>query len=243
MIQERFSWVMDTAEKTGGWSGLKVIGAGFGRTGTLSVKTALEELGFSPCYHMVEVFNKPGAEEQWEAVARGEPVDWNTIFAGYRASVDWPACTFYKEQMQIYPDAKVLLTIRDPEKWYESAMSTIFSGVRSRLAESTHAQMVNALVWEGTFNGRFEDKDYAVAVFNRHIEEVKHYVPAEKLLVYNVKEGWEPLCAFLGVAVPDIPFPHLNDRDNFIANRNLRMQEMQAEGGNIFYEQVNEESV
>jgi hypothetical protein len=218
-----------------GWNGLKVIGAGFGRTGTLSVKTALEELGFGPCYHMVEVFSKPGAMEQWDAIVRGEPVDWNTIFEGYQASVDWPACAFYKEQMQAYPDAKVLLTIRDPEKWYESASSTIFSGVRDRPTDSAHAQMVNALVWEGTFDGKFEDKDYAIAVFNRHIAEVKQYVPAEKLLVYNVKEGWEPLCGFLGVKVPDNPFPRLNDRDNFIANKDRRiqeMQEMQARGGN-----------
>ena len=201
------------------WHGLKVIGAGFGRTGTLSVKTALEALGFGPCYHMVELFQKPGAEEQWEAVARGEPADWNAIFAGYQASVDWPGCTFYRELMQTYPDAKVLLTIREPEKWYESAHSTIFSGIHSRLAESTHAQMLNALVWEGTFNGKFEDKDSAIAVFNQHIEDVKQYVPAEKLLVYNVKEGWQPLCAFLAVDVPDKPFPRLNDRDDFIAKR------------------------
>jgi hypothetical protein len=216
----------DQAEAAQEWHGLKVVGAGFGRTGTLSVKTALEELGFGPCYHMVELFEKPGAQEQWEAVVRGEPADWNTIFAGYQASMDWPACTFDRELLQTCPDAKVLLTIRDPEKWYESASSTIFSGIHSRLADSTHAQMVNALIWEGTFNGKFEDKDYAIAIFNRHIEEVKQYVPAEKLLVYNVKEGWKPLCTFLEVDVPDKPFPRLNDRDNFIANRNHRMQEM-----------------
>src|SRR6266851_9175875 len=111
-------------------SGLKVIGAGFGRTGTLSIKHALEELGFGPCYHMTELFDKPGVDAQWDAIVRGEPVDWNTVFKGYQATVDWPACTFYEELMQAYPDAKVLLTVRDPEKWYASASGTIFQGSR-----------------------------------------------------------------------------------------------------------------
>jgi Sulfotransferase domain len=198
------------------WSGLKIIGAGFGRTGTLSLKYALEELGFRPCYHMTELFSKPGASEMWEAIARGAPVDWNTVFAGYQATVDWPACAFYKELMQAYPEAKVLLTVREPEKWYESARNTIYQ-VTDRNRLSPHARMINSLIWEGTFDCRFEDKAYAIAIFQRHIEEVRQFVPAEKLLVYAVKEGWEPLCAFLGVKVPvDTPFPHLNDREEFM---------------------------
>jgi hypothetical protein len=198
------------------WSGLKVIGAGFGRTGTLSLKNALEELGFSPCYHMTELFSNPRANEQWEAIARGEPVDLNMVLEGYQASVDWPACAVYKELMQVYPEAKVLLSVRDPLKWYESVYNTIYQ-VSRRDPLSPHARMINALIWEGTFDGKFEDKDYAIAVFLRHIEEVKQLVPAEKLLVYDVKEGWEPLCAFLGVEVPmDTMFPHLNDRIEFM---------------------------
>lgn len=195
---------------------LKVIGAGFGRTGTLSLKNALEHLGFGPCYHMTELFSHPEADEQWAAIARGEPVDLNALFAGYQASVDWPACAVYRELMQLYPEAKVLLSVRDPEKWYESARNTIYH-VADRKLLSPHARMIDTLIWEGTFHGRFEDKDYAIAVFQRHNEEVKQLVPAAKLLVYDVKEGWEPLCAFLGVAVPvDTPFPHLNDREEFI---------------------------
>ena len=198
------------------WSGLKIIGAGYGRTGTLSLKNALEELGFRPCYHMTELFGKPGADEQWEAIARGGAVDWNTVFEGYQATVDWPACAVYKELMQAYPEAKVLLSVRDPEKWYESVSNTIYR-VSHRDPLSSHARMINALIWEGTFDGKFEDKDYAIAVFLRHIEEVKRQVPAEKLLVYDVKEGWGPLCAFLGVEVPaGTPFPHLNDRVEFM---------------------------
>lgn len=209
--------MVDQPDITQAWSGLKVIGAGFGRTGTLSTKNALEELGFCPCYHMTELFQKPGASEQWEAIVAGASADWNMVFAGYQASVDWPACAFYKEFMQMYPEAKVLLNVRDPEKWYESVRSTIYIVSRQRLPYSPHAQMVNTLIWEGTFDGKFEDKDYAIAVFHRHTEEVKQHVPPEKLLVYDVKEGWEPLCTFLGVRVPtDIPFPRLNDRDNFV---------------------------
>jgi Sulfotransferase domain len=199
-------------------SGLKVIGAGFGRTGTLSLKYALEELGFGPCYHMVELFDKAGASEQWDAITGGAPADWDTVFAGYRATVDWPSCAFYKELMQAYPDAKVLLTVRDPEKWYESVSNTIYqvSHARPDPDLSPHGHMIKALIWQGTFDGKFEEKDHAIAVFLQHIEDVKQRVPPEKLLVYNVKEGWEPLCAFLGVEAPaGKPFPHLNDRDNF----------------------------
>jgi len=206
---------------TSEWSGLKVIGAGFGRTGTLSTKLALEELGFNPCYHMSELFERPDANEQWDAITRGgsvDGVDWHTVFKGYAATVDWPGCTFYRELMQAYPGAKVLLSVRDPEKWYESAINTIYrvSHLNPEHAKSIHGRMINALIWQGTFDGRFEDKDYAIAVFLRHIEEVKQQVQVEKLLVYDVKEGWEPLCAFLGVAVPTKkPFPHVNDRDSF----------------------------
>ncbi len=223
----------ETSEAATQWSGLKIIGAGFGRTGTFSTKTALEELGFGPCYHMVELFEHPEAQKLWEALVAGEPVRWDDIFRGYQSSVDWPACAFYKEQMDAYPDAKVLLTVRDPERWYESVRSTIYRAPDDVPPDNAHAQMVSKLIWQGTFDGRFEDKDYAIAVFNRHNEEVQRLVPPEKLLVYNVKEGWEPLCVFLGVPIPDKPFPHLNDRDSFIANRNRRIQEMQASGENL----------
>jgi len=218
-------------ETTHEGNGLKVIGAGFGRTGTLSLKHALEELGFGPCYHMSELFDKPGVDEQWDAIVRGEPADWHMIFKGYQATVDWPACTFYKELMQVYPGAKVLLSVRDPEKWYESVASTIYrvSHLNPDHARTPHGHMVHTLIWQGTFDNRFEDKDYAIAVFLRHIEEVKQHVPAEKLLIYNVKEGWEPLCAFLGVEVPEgKPFPHDNDRANFLSDVRRQQQQQQS---------------
>ncbi|TMC24080.1 MAG: sulfotransferase family protein [Chloroflexi bacterium] len=182
---------------------LKIIGAGFGRTGTLSIKAALEELGFGPCYHMTEVFSHPAHASVWEAAAKGEPINWQEVLTGYQATVDWPGCTFYQELMKVYPDTKVLLTVRDPEKWYESVQSTIFqitTRTRTPLARlflrlfrpTMHqsVQMINTLVWEGTFGGNFADKQYAIEIFNQHIEEVKKYVPPEQLLVYNVNSSF-----------------------------------------------------
>jgi hypothetical protein len=209
---------------------VKVIGAGFGRTGTMSLKEALETLGFGHCYHMTEVFAHPGHADFWSSAWRGEPVDWERAIGGYEATVDWPGCTFYEELMERHPEARVLLSVRDPEPWYESTRSTIYelsmlldSSPTSRLIfglitllvyggfAGGRSNLVNDLIWEGTFDGRFKDKAYAIEVFERHNEEVERRVPPERLLVYDVKEGWEPLCEFLGVPEPEEPFPYLND--------------------------------
>lgn len=208
---------------------MKVIGAGFGRTGTSSLKVALEELGFGPCYHMSEVMRRPRHIALWQAAVRGEPVDWTTLFAGFQATVDWPASAFYAQLMEIYPDAKVLLSVRDPERWYESTRNSLYRYRIRRHAVSRlgwwiigiyapslqqSTRMINALVWDKVFGGCFQDRHEAIAVFERHIQEVKERVPAERLLVYDVKEGWVPLCAFLNVAVPEgKPFPHVHDAD------------------------------
>jgi hypothetical protein len=194
---------------------LEVIGAGFGRTGTMSLKVALEELGFGPCYHMIEVFEHPEHVSLWEAATRGEPLDWEKIFGSYQAAVDWPTTAFYNELMKVYPHAKVLLTIRDPEKWYESTKHTLYPTIETP-EPSPIMRMANKLIWEQTFDGNFEDRRYAIEVFKRHNEEVKKHVPPERLLVYEVKEGWKPLCEFLGVEIPEEkPFPHLNDTEAF----------------------------
>lgn len=227
-------------------SGIKIIGAGFGRTGTLSLKAALETLGIGPCYHMTELFQHPDHISYWEAATNGEPVDWHALFANYQATVDWPGCTFYAELMDAYPDAKVLLSVRDPERWYDSVINTIYhtsSLLKSRLGSLRLlmrlispqrlriVRMINKLIWQNTFDNRFEDKTYALEVFQQHIEEVKQRVPADKLLVYNVKEGWEPLCAFLGVEVPaNTPFPHLNDRDTFVSQIRHQQEKMRIIG-------------
>ena len=202
---------------------LKVIGAGFGRTGTSSLQAALEQLGFGKCYHMREVFAHREHAPLWYAASQGQPVDWDVLFAGYQATVDWPGCTFYQELMRHYPDAKVLLSVRDPDKWYASALKTIYSSHRPSLANwlfrlnprNRYWQGLISTIWKNTFQGRFEDKAYAIDVFQRHNAEVQRVVPAERLLVYDVKEGWEPLCRFLDVPVPNTPFPHLNDAAEF----------------------------
>ena len=205
---------------------LEVIGAGFGRTGTLSLKLALERLGFAPCYHMTEVLAHPEHVPAWDAAARGQPVDWDDLFRGYRATVDWPACNFYRELLDRYPDAKVILTVRDPGRWYDSARQTIYQVGRvvppwllplmPRMRR--FQRMTERLIWEGTFGGRFEDRDHALAVFHRHSEAVRRAVPPERLLVYEVSEGWGPLCAFLGVPEPaGEPFPRVNDAAEFRA--------------------------
>lgn len=199
----------------------------------MSLKAALEELGFDPCYHMSEVFENPDHIETWDAAANGHPVNWEHFLGNYKATVDWPGCTFYKDMMEEFPDAKILLSVRDPERWYESVSNTIYNvrrlSTNSPLSAGIFpiagmfaphvkrgAQMVNTLIWDGTFDGRFEDRRYAIEVFERHNKEVIESVPEDRLLVYEVKEGWEPLCEFLEVEVPvDKPFPHLNDSGNF----------------------------
>ena len=207
---------------------MKIIGAGFGRTGTTSLKAALEALGFGPSYRLDEVFKHPEQVAFWEAARRGERVDWEGFFAGYGLAVDWPAFSFYGELMEAFPEAPVILTVRNPGRWYESVRSTIY-GIHKlsagpapvRLAFALAglfapavtgiARLADAILWDGLFDGRFEDRSYAIEMFHRHNEEVRRRVPPERLLVYDVKEGWAPLCDFLGVEVPDEPFPHLND--------------------------------
>jgi len=204
---------------------MQIIGAGFGRTGTTSMKKALEMLGFGPCYHMKEVFPNPGHAIQWNAAYEGEKVDFRKTLKGYKATVDWPACDFYKELMVQFPDAKVILNTRNPDTWYKSADSTVYtiSKVQPRYFGALLQrciignrmdkirEMVNNGIWGKTFDGKFEDEEYAKKVFLNHIEDVKKHVPEDRLLVFNVSEGWEPLCKFLNVHVPDESFPHLND--------------------------------
>jgi hypothetical protein len=161
---------------------------------------------------MVEV-REAGHDASWLAAARGEAVDWRALLGRYGAAVDWPASAFYPALMDAFPEAKVLLTLRDPGRWYESVMNTIFQASRRGRGDpaNVHRQMVDAVVWDGIFGGRIEDRAHAIAVFEKHNEEVVKRVPAERLLVYEVKQGWAPLAALLGVEVPATPFPHLND--------------------------------
>ncbi|HJL62225.1 MAG TPA: sulfotransferase [Pseudomonadales bacterium] len=200
---------------------LKLIGAGFGRTGTLSMKLALEQIGLGPCHHMMEVFGKPDHIALWQAAADGESVDWEEVFEGYRSAVDWPVCYFWKELAELYPDAKLLLTRRDPQKWYDSASNTIFKGLASTGEENdresldSQRRMVNKLIVDNTFDGDLTDREAAIDVFNKHNQEVIDTIDPKRLLVFEASQGWEPLCEFLGVDIPDTAYPRTNTTEDF----------------------------
>ena len=200
---------------------LDVIGAGYGRTGTLSLKTALELLGFGPCHHMTEIINDMDRQApMWNRVADGNERDWEMVFASYRSTVDWPGCHYYAELADAYPDARVILTVRDSRQWYASMKDTILkvrSGLLMRLLLKVSRfpmRFALKIILKQTFGYKL-DETHVIAAFDRHIAEVQRRIPAERLLVFDVRQGWEPLCAFLGVPVPETPFPRTNDREMF----------------------------
>jgi len=192
---------------------LKVIGAGLGRTATFSMKFALEHVGLGPCYHMSEVF--AGARKNlplWLDVIDGRP-DWETIFNGYQSMTDYPACSYWRELADYYPDAKVILTVRDPDTWFDSVSKTIFSReMNDSLAGSPAEAMMQGAIFNA-FGDQVNDRAFMTDWFERRNQKVIESLPAERLLVFSPKEGWEPLCTFLGVKVPDEPFPRVNSRD------------------------------
>ena len=197
---------------------LRIIGSGYGRTGTMALKIALETLGYGPCYHMLEVSKNPGHDELWREATDQGTADWDSIFANYQACVDWPACSFWKILWKYYPDAKIILSIRNPEDWYQSVNSTIYQIMkmpRKTKEEEVHRDMAYHLILERTFNSSFTNKEYAIDIFNNHIAEVKNKVPDDKLLVYETGAGWEPLCRFLQIPVPNQSYPHVNTTREF----------------------------
>ncbi len=197
---------------------LKIIGAGFGRTGTLSIKAALEELGFGPCYHMKVALFRPWHILFWLRAIHKKKVNWKRFFRKYNSVVDWPACEFYKELSEIYPEALILLNVRDAETWYDSSLKTIYriQKIWPSWYPRVLTRMQNELIFQGRFDGQFENRDKAIKNFKNHIQEVKQKIPEERLLVFDVKEGWEPLCKFLGVPVPENrEFPHLNETSEY----------------------------
>jgi hypothetical protein len=203
---------------------LKVVGTGFGRTGTNSLKLALEQLGFGPCHHMFEIRDNPDQLPFWQAAARGEFPDWDEVFANYAACVDWPAARFWREISAHYPDAKVLHSVRSEDSWIKSVHATIYPAMRDRTelepgAVRDRLGMAYEIVVAQTFDGRLDDRDHALAVFRAHTEDVRREIPSDRLLIYDVAEGWKPLCRFLGVAVPDSPFPRANTAAAFHQRR------------------------
>lgn len=204
--------------------GLEVIGAGFGRTGTASLKAALERLGYVKTHHMFEVMQSDRQMDLWHDVATGKPPQWDAIYEGFPAAVDFPTASYWRELAEKYPDAKVVLTTRSEESWWKSARATIIEIGRApprwarKLIPSVrrNSEMVNGTVWDRMFDGRQFEREHALRVFREHNAEVQASIPAERLLVFEVKQGWEPLCQFLGKPVPDEPFPHVNDTQDFL---------------------------
>lgn len=189
---------------------LQIIGSGFGRTGTMSMKHALEQLGF-PCYHMVECFPRGPAHWQlWEEAHRGNP-QWDALFDGFAATVDFPACTSFGALAEYYPEARVIHTVRDPEKWFVSVQDTIFGEDWIRFLPTSEAGPFLGATINDYFDDRMHDRDYLIQRFHEHTELVKASIAPERLLVFDVTQGWEPLCEFLDLPVPEGEFPKAND--------------------------------
>jgi hypothetical protein len=216
---------------------LKIIGTGLGRTGTHSLKIALERLGFGKCYHMVELFQNPSGLKYFERAEKGDEVNWEELFEGYLSAVDYPVARYYKQIAAFYPDAKFIHTIRDSESWYRSASDTIFWASKPtswrilKLAvhipfSSTARKRIPVLKYNGKlaeleFGKDLKDKEKVIQRFNEHNTEVINTIPKDRLLVFDPKDEWEPLCKFLDVPLPDVPFPKSNTRDEFIRNVNI----------------------
>lgn len=199
---------------------LKVIGAGWSRTGTFSLRQGLHLLGLGPCYHMHEVFLHPEHHSLWRRAAAGKLASWNELLGQYQSVTDTPACLFWRELVRAYPDARVVLTVRDGDSWYESMCSTVYPVTQAKaegssVGDRSAMELARDLVFDGFFQGRFGDRRAALALFDEHNKAVQREVPSERLLVYRVSDGWGPLCAFFGAPLPEAPFPKTNERALF----------------------------
>ena len=192
-----------------------VVGAGVGRTGTHSLKIALEQLLGAPCHHMLEILGDPSQIPAWIDAIEGRPADWSAMLARYRAIVDWPGGSFWPELSAAYPDALVLLSVRDPEAWYRSATNTIFLTFDNMPPEVAPWMDAVRKLLRDRFSDRFDDPTAMMDAFVRHNERVRANVPADRLLEWTAGDGWEPICERLGLPVPAEPFPLTNTTAEF----------------------------
>ncbi len=193
---------------------IQIIGAGLGRTGTTSLKVALQTLLKQPCYHMANIADHPDHVSLWLQASQGSFPDWGALFQGYSAVTDWPASAFYKELMQVYPDAKVLLSFRDSDAWFKSCQDTIFPKILSTPGE--WGEMVRSVVFN-TFSKDLDDREKCIAAYERHNEEVRQTVPVGRLIEWQPGDGWAPLCTALNLPVPDEDYPYVNKTKDFLA--------------------------
>ena len=193
---------------------LKVIGTGFGRTGTDSMREALEILGFGPCHHMRELINDPEHEHYWRAVAAGAKPDWDNLLGGYASCVDWPSAYYWPQLVEAFPQAKVILTWRTSESWWTSFERTLLPRIQSFSETDTKAKS-GELIGPRVFHNRPEDRAHCIAVYEENVRTVKEKVSAERLLIHRLGDGWEPLCEHLNVPMPGIPYPKSNSTNAF----------------------------
>lgn len=195
---------------------LRVVGAGLGRTGTASLKAALEQLLGAPCYHMIEVFKRPQDAAVWRDAANGHPPDWSTFLEGYAAAVDWPPAAFWEELAEANPNAIILLSTRDPKKWFESASQTIFAPREGgRPTVPGFEEMIEALLGAKKFTANRRDEAEAIAAFEAHVARVRRVAPKERLVEWTASDGWGPLCKALELPIPKMPFPKTNTREEW----------------------------
>lgn len=197
---------------------LEVIGAGVSRTGTYSFKLAMEALGFSRCHHMVEVIDHPDQAPVFLDAANRKAVDWRALYDGYAACCDFPSCFFWRELLAEFPGAKVVLTIRDPESWYRSMSETILPSMKQTIAsiDSPMVKMGEEIIQNRFFAGNLDDRAHVIEAYRRHNQAVRDTVPADRLLEFDARQGWEPLCTFLGVAVPETSYPKTNSLEEYM---------------------------
>ena len=194
---------------------LSVVGAGVGRTGTHSLKVALEQLLGGPCHHMVEILGNPTQVPAWIDAIEGRSVDWHAMLSSYRAIVDWPGGAFWRELSAAFPDALVLLSVRDPEAWYRSASNTIFLTFDNLPPELAPWMDEVRKLLHDRFSDQFDDPTAMMDAFVRHNDAVRNEVPARRLLEWTPGDGWDPICERLGLPVPAEPFPVTNTTGEF----------------------------
>jgi Sulfotransferase domain len=193
---------------------IQLVGAGLGRTGTLSLKLALERLLGGTCHHMMEVSGHPDEVPSWHAAMLGEPVDFRALLADYNAIVDYPGAAVWRELAAAFPDAPVLLSTRSSaDEWWQSGSNTILA-VRPDQEDSDGRRMIDAL-FARSLGGDVTDRNSVMAAYDAHNAAVRDEIPPERLFEYQPGDGWAPLCAALGVPEPDEPFPHTNTREQF----------------------------